>query len=97
MENRVNELKKQCDYSAGKIEDLEKHMQVIRKRECSNKQEILKLQTQIQEQKTNYEEKIRKMKSANQEAEENARITQNSLTNELGDYKRHNEQLEMVR
>lgn len=97
MENRVNELKKQCAYSAGKVEDLEKHIQVIRKRECCNKQEILKLQTQIQEQQTYYEEKIRKSTNQIQQAEEDAHILENSLTNQLGEYKRHKEQVEMVR
>lgn len=97
LDNRVIELKKQCDYSAGKIEDLEKHMQVLRRREQANKQELLKLQTQMQDQKNSYDEKIMRMNSTIQETEENARLVQNSLTNELSEYKRHNEQVEMVR
>lgn len=96
MENRVTELKKQCNYSAEKVEDMEKNMQTLRKREYSSKQEILKLQAQLQEQKHEYEGKLLKMKNTIQETEDNARLIQNDMRNEIGEYKRHTEQTELV-
>lgn len=95
-ENSVSELKKQCDFSSGKIQDMEKHMQILRKREYSAKQELLKTQNELQQQKHSYEEMILKIQRNKHEVEENARIKQNSMTNELSEYKRHTEKLELV-
>lgn len=71
-------------------------MQVLRKREYAAKQEMLKVQNDVQQQKHGYEEIISKLQKGKHEAEENARIIQNSMTNELNDYKRHAEKLELV-
>lgn len=95
-ENRVTELKKQCDFSSGKIQDLEKHMQVLRKREYAAKQETLKAQNEVQQQKHGYEEMILKLQRAKHDVEENARLIQNSMANELSEYKRHAEKIELV-
>lgn len=95
-ENRVSELKKQCDFSSGKIQDVEKHMQVLRKREYAAKQELLKVQNEFQQQKHKYEDIILKLQKAKHEVEENARLIQNSMANELSDYKRHAEKMELV-
>ncbi|KAM7342651.1 mitotic arrest-deficient 1 isoform 2-T2 [Cochliomyia hominivorax] len=94
-ENRVSELKKQCDFSSGKIQDLEKHMQVLRKREYAAKQEVLKAQNEAQQQKHGYEDMILKLQRAKHDVEENARLIQNSMANELSEYKRHAEKIEL--
>lgn len=95
-ENRVTELKKQCDFSAGKIQDLEKHMQILRKREYAAKQEMLLAQKETQQQKHDYEDIILKLQRAKHDVEENARLIQNGMANELSEYKRHSEKLELV-
>ncbi|XP_065370340.1 mitotic spindle assembly checkpoint protein MAD1 [Calliphora vicina] len=94
-ENRVSELKKQCDFSSGKIQDLEKHMQVLRKREYAAKQEMLKAQSEVQQQKHGYEDMILKLQRSKHDVEENARLIQNSMANELSEYKRHAEKMEL--
>ncbi|XP_075168917.1 mitotic arrest-deficient 1 [Haematobia irritans] len=94
-ESRVTELKKQCDFSSTKIQDLEKHMQTLRKREYSAKQEALKVQNELQQQKHSYEDMIMKLQRAKHDIEENARLIQNSMANELSEYKRHSEKIEL--
>ncbi|XP_073813448.1 mitotic arrest-deficient 1 [Musca autumnalis] len=94
-ESRVTELKKQCDFSSNKIQDLEKHMQLLRKREHAAKQDLIKAQSELQQQKHGYEEVIIKLQKAKHEVEENARLVQNSMANELGEYKRHAEKIEL--
>uniref|UniRef100_A0A1B0A9Q5 Mitotic spindle assembly checkpoint protein MAD1 n=1 Tax=Glossina pallidipes TaxID=7398 RepID=A0A1B0A9Q5_GLOPL len=95
LENRVTELKKQCDFSASKVQDLEKHLQVIRKRENVAKQELIKAQNEAQQQKNNFEETILKLQKAKHELEDNARLMQNSMSNELSDFRRHVEKIEL--
>ncbi|XP_005179030.1 mitotic spindle assembly checkpoint protein MAD1 [Musca domestica] len=94
-ESRVSELKKQCEFSSNKIQDLEKHMQLLRKREHAAKQDLIKAQSDLQQQKHGYEEVIIKLQRAKHEVEENARLVQNSMANELGEYKRHAEKIEL--
>uniref|UniRef100_A0A1I8PIN8 Mitotic spindle assembly checkpoint protein MAD1 n=1 Tax=Stomoxys calcitrans TaxID=35570 RepID=A0A1I8PIN8_STOCA len=94
-ESRVTELKKQCDFSSNKIQDLEKHMQLLRKREHAAKQEALKAQNELQQQKHGYEDMILKLQRAKHDIEENARLIQNSMANELSEYKRHAEKIEL--
>lgn len=95
-ESRVTELKKQCDFSANKIQDLEKHMQLLRKREYAAKQETLKTQNELQDQKHSYEDMVLKLQRAKHDIEENARLIQNTMANELSEYKRHAEKMELV-
>lgn len=95
-ESRVAELKKQCEFSSSKIQDLEKHMQLLRKREYGAKQDMLKAQNELQQQKHSYEDMILKLQRAKHDIEENARLIQNSMANELGEYKRHSEKIELV-
>lgn len=71
-------------------------MQVLRKREYAAKQELLKTQNEVQQQKHSYEEMILKLQRSKHEIEENARMIQNSMANELSEYKRHAEKMELV-
>uniref|UniRef100_A0A1B0AKS3 Uncharacterized protein n=1 Tax=Glossina palpalis gambiensis TaxID=67801 RepID=A0A1B0AKS3_9MUSC len=95
LENRVTELKKQCDFSTSKVQDLEKHLQVIRKRENVAKQELIKAQSEAQQQKNNFEDTILKLQKAKHELEDDARLMQNSMSNELSEFRRHVEKIEL--
>ncbi|XP_037898365.1 mitotic spindle assembly checkpoint protein MAD1, partial [Glossina fuscipes] len=95
LENRVTELKKQCDFSTSKVQDLEKHLQVIRKRENVAKQELIKSHSEAQQQKNNFEDTILKLQKAKHELEDDARLMQNSMSNELSEFRRHVEKIEL--
>uniref|UniRef100_A0A1A9X3N0 Mitotic spindle assembly checkpoint protein MAD1 n=1 Tax=Glossina brevipalpis TaxID=37001 RepID=A0A1A9X3N0_9MUSC len=95
LENRVTELKKQCDFTCTKVQELEKHLQTVRKRENTVKQELIKTQNEAQQHKNSFEEKISKLQKAKQEIEDNARLMQNSLSNELSEFRRHMEKIEL--
>lgn len=89
-------MKKQCDFSANKIEDVEKHLQVVRKREQGAKQELLRTQRELTQIKHRYEEELHKLQRTNLEIEDHSRQMQNSMENELSEYRRHTDKLEMV-
>lgn len=95
-ESKVSELKKQCNFSSDKILDYEKHMQVLRKREQAAKHEVIRMQKELNEQKHTFEDALHKMERSKLDAEEKAGLELNSLTNELSEYKRISEKLEMV-
>ncbi|XP_055852317.1 mitotic spindle assembly checkpoint protein MAD1 [Episyrphus balteatus] len=94
-DSKVRELTKQCDFSSNKLLDMEKHMTVMRKREQRSKSELTAAKSELNEQKLAYEETIHELQRTNAEIEENARLMQNDLTNELSDYRRHSDKLEM--
>lgn len=94
-ESKVRELTKQCDFSSNKIQDLEKHLTVMRKREQRAKSDLTAAKNELNEQKLAYEESIYELQRTNAEIEENSRLMQNDLTNELSEYRRHSDKLEM--
>lgn len=94
-ESKVRELTKQCDFSSTKIQDLEKHMTMMRKREQRTKSELTTIKNELNDQKLAYEETIHELQRTNAEIDENFRLMQNDLTNELSAYRRHSEKLEM--
>lgn len=95
--SKVKELQKQCDFSTNKIVDLERHMQNLRKREHATKVENTKLQGELSSTKLELEEKIIVLEKQLNESEDKARLTKNTLENELGEFKRLFERLQMVR
>ncbi|XP_067631310.1 mitotic spindle assembly checkpoint protein MAD1 [Eurosta solidaginis] len=94
-ESKVTELKKQCEFSANKVQDVEKHLQVVRKREQGAKQELLRTQRELTQQRHRYEEELHHIQREKLEIEDNARQIQNSMENELSEYRRHTDKLEM--
>ncbi|XP_011209603.1 mitotic spindle assembly checkpoint protein MAD1 [Bactrocera dorsalis] len=94
-ESKVTELKKQCDFSANKVQDVEKHLQVVRKREHGAKQELLRTQRELTQLKHRYEEELHKLQRDKLEIEDHSRQMQNSMENELSEYRRHTDKLEM--
>lgn len=95
LESRVSDLLKQCEYSASKAADLEKHLQVVRKREHGYKQEWHKTQKEMEQLKVSYEEQLHHAHSARQQIENDARLAQLGLTNELSEYRILIEKMEM--
>ncbi|XP_053966171.1 mitotic spindle assembly checkpoint protein MAD1 [Anastrepha ludens] len=94
-ESKVTELKKQCDFSANKVQDVEKHLQVVRKREQGAKQELIRTQRELTQQKHRYEEEIHTLQRTKLEIEDHSRQMQNSMENEISEYRRHTDKLEM--
>lgn len=93
-ESKVTELKKQCEFSANKVQDVEKHLQVVRKREHGAKQELLRTQRELTQLKHRYEEELHKLQRDKLEIEDHSRQMQNSMENELSEYRRHTDKLE---
>lgn len=96
LEDRVVELKKQCEFSTSKMQDMEKHMRVIRKREHTVREDLLKTQNELQQQKLKFDEIIMKLHKSKLDIENKAREVQNTMAVELNDAKRHADEIETV-
>ncbi|XP_055380040.1 mitotic spindle assembly checkpoint protein MAD1 [Condylostylus longicornis] len=99
MENlysaQVTELKKQCEFSSDKVLDMEKHLKLLRKREATAKQDLIKIKGELDQMKQSYEDKVYTLQRTNCEMEENTRHLQHRLTNEINEYKRVTEKLQI--
>ncbi|KAH8307734.1 hypothetical protein KR044_011751 [Drosophila immigrans] len=94
-EAKADALKQQCDYTSAKMLELEKHLQVTRKREHSARQEINRAQAEIDEQKLKYESALSVAEQEKSQLEDDAREVQHCISNELSEYKRMSERLEL--
>ncbi|XP_037945994.1 mitotic spindle assembly checkpoint protein MAD1 isoform X2 [Teleopsis dalmanni] len=92
---QVKDLQKQIDFSANKIQDAETHLQTVRKREQAAKQELLRMQRELNHLKHNSEDTIQKLQKAKYEIETEARQVQNCMTSELEEYRLHTDKLSM--
>ncbi|KAH8370246.1 hypothetical protein KR093_002755 [Drosophila rubida] len=94
-EAKADALKEQCDYTSAKLLDLEKQLQVARKREHSARQEINRAQAEIEEQKLKFESALTQAAQEKLQLEDDAREVQHCISNELSEYKRMSERLEL--
>ncbi|XP_034479107.1 mitotic spindle assembly checkpoint protein MAD1 [Drosophila innubila] len=92
---KADALKEQCDFTSAKMLELEKHLQVIRKREHSARQEINRVQAELEQQKLKFETALGLAKQEKLQLEEDAREVQYCINNELSEYKRINERTEL--
>ncbi|XP_037924951.1 mitotic spindle assembly checkpoint protein MAD1 isoform X2 [Hermetia illucens] len=93
--SKTASLQQQCDFTASKVLDLEKHLAALRKREANAKQDLVKTKNSLNQQKQIYEDTIYTLQKENKELEEKCRAAYNKCSNEIGQYKRELEQLEM--
>lgn len=94
-ESKVSALKQQCDYTSEKLAEMEKHLQVVRKREHTARQEANRLQSEFDQQKLKYEAALTLAEQEKTQLEEDAREVQYSINNELSEYKRISERAEL--
>lgn len=94
-ESKVSALKQQCDYTSEKLSEMEKHLQVVRKREHTARQEANRLQSEFDQQKLKYEAALTLAEQEKSQLEEDAREVQYSMNNELSEYKRISERAEL--
>lgn len=94
-ESKVRELTKQCDYTAKKVEDLEKHVSTLKKREHLARSDLNKVKSEFAKSERTYEHEILKLEHKNQELRENCRVTENDLTNDLRRLEREYDSLRM--
>lgn len=77
MENlysdKVAGLQKQLDRSTNKTAELEKHLKLLRRRQAAEKEELVKVKNQMNQQKQSFEEQIGAMHKTNQELEHTLR------------------------
>ncbi|XP_030380672.1 mitotic spindle assembly checkpoint protein MAD1 [Scaptodrosophila lebanonensis] len=94
-ESKSSALKEQCDYTSAKMSELEKHLQVVRKREHTAKQEVNRALADLAQQKNKYEQMINQLKQEKLHQEEDARDVQSCINNELSEYRRLFERTDM--
>lgn len=94
-EAKADALKEQCDFTSAKMLELEKHLQVIKKREHSARQETNGLQAELEQQKLKFETALSLAEQEKLQLEEDAREVQYCINNELSEYKRLNERAEL--
>ncbi|KAH8407554.1 hypothetical protein KR222_005317 [Zaprionus bogoriensis] len=94
-ESKVAALKQQCDFTSEKLAEMEKHLQVVRKREHSARQETNRVQAELEQQKLKYEAALTLAEQEKAQLEEDAREVQYCINNELSEYKRISERAEL--
>ncbi|TDG48273.1 hypothetical protein AWZ03_005228 [Drosophila navojoa] len=94
-ESKAQALKEQCDYTSNKVIELEKQLQVVRKREHSARQEANRLVAEAAQQKLKYETALSRVEQERAQMEEDAREVQHCINNELSEYKRMCERAEL--
>lgn len=94
-ESKVSALKQQCDFTSEKLAEMEKHLQVVRKREHTARQEANRLQSEFDKQKLKHEAALTLVEQEKTQLEEDARAVQYSINNELSEYKRISERAEL--
>ncbi|KAM8714225.1 hypothetical protein ACLKA7_014376 [Drosophila subpalustris] len=92
---KADALKQQCDFTSAKMLELEKHLQVMRKREHNARQEINRLQADLDQQKLKFESALSLAEQEKLQLEEDAREVQYCINNELSECKRINERYEL--
>lgn len=94
-ESKASALKQQCDYTSEKLAEMEKHLQVVRKREHIARQEANRLQSEFDQQKLKYEAALSQAEQEKTQLEDDAREVQYCINNELSEYKRISERAEL--
>ncbi|XP_060657821.1 mitotic spindle assembly checkpoint protein MAD1 [Drosophila nasuta] len=94
-EAKADALKEQCDYTSAKLLEMEKHLQVTRKREHNARQEVNRVLAEVEEQKLKYETALGAAEQEKSQLEDDAREVQHCISNELSEYKRQSERLQL--
>lgn len=94
-ESKVSALKQQCDFTSEKLAEMENHLQVVRKREHTARQEANRLQAEFDQQKLKYEAALSQAEQEKTQLEDDAREVQYCINNELSEYKRISERAEL--
>lgn len=93
-ESKVRELKKQCDFTADKVQDLEHHVSTLRKREQMAKSELNKVKSELTKATHSYESEILKLENKNFELSKNFRAIENDMTNNIRSLQRDYDNLQ---
>ncbi|ALC42038.1 Mad1 [Drosophila busckii] len=94
-ESKSAALKQQCDFTSAKMLELERQVQLLRKREHAARQETTQAIADLAAQKLKYEATISRLKQQQQQAEQDAIELQSALSNEISEYKRSSERSEL--
>lgn len=94
-ESKVRELTKQCDFTSNKVQDLEKHVSTLKKREHNAKTELNRVKSELSRSEKTSDHEILKLELKNQQLEENCRVIENELKNSLGRLERKYDSLQM--
>ncbi|XP_068145241.1 mitotic spindle assembly checkpoint protein MAD1 [Drosophila tropicalis] len=87
-ESKAAALKEQCDYTSAKMQELEKHLQVVRKREQVATESASRANVELAQQKTKYEAIINQLEKTKMQQEGDARDVHLCIGNELSEYRR---------
>lgn len=82
LQDKVTQLTKQVDYTTKKAGDLEKHIQVLRKREADAKDDLLRAASSLKKARHQHEDQAAELRRKNQELEETLQCITNDLRNE---------------
>lgn len=88
LQDKVDQLTKQVDYTTKKSGDLEKHVQVLRKRESTAKEDVLRAQATLKKARQQYDEQAAELRRTNQNLEETLQCMTNDLRNEISNLNR---------
>lgn len=87
-QDKVDGLTKQVDYTAKKTGDLEKHIQVLRKRESVAKEDLIRAANALKSARQTHEDQVADLRRTNQNLEETLQCISNDLRNEMGNLNR---------
>lgn len=87
-QGQVDGLTKQVDYTAKKVGDLEKHVQALRKRESTAKEDLVKARNALTNARKEHVDQVAELKRTNQNLEETLQCMTNDLRNEISNLNR---------
>lgn len=88
FQDKVDGLTKEVVSSAKKTSELEKHIQVLRKRESTAKEELVRATNALKTARQQHEDQVSELKRTNQNLEDKLQCTTNDLQNEMSNLNR---------
>lgn len=85
---KIDTLKTQLDHNVYKVNDMEKHLSSIRKREQHQREELTRVKNDMNSMKQRYEERIDDLEKENHELTEDYHIEKSEMANELSEMNR---------
>ncbi|EDV36696.1 uncharacterized protein Dana_GF13088 [Drosophila ananassae] len=96
-ESKSTALKQQCDITSKKMIEMERNVQIMRKREVALKEEACSARAELAQLKMKFDDSIDSLQKEKSQQEEDARDVQLCINNDLAEYRRmaHRADLEL--